>query len=193
MAFLPSLERNSVLLNVFKAFPATAAPLLDYHEVLLRGPSPLTTAERELIAAFVSSLNGCRYCAGVHTAVVEFMGVAEGTVARLKDDVTLAAAAPKLRPLLAYARKLTQSPAGITQADADAVFDAGWEEQALHDAVAVCCLFNFMNRYVEGLGIEADAKYFAMAAERLSKNGYKGLKDLIGLTQGAEAADGQAD
>ena len=134
MAFLPSLERNPVLLNVFKAFPATAEPLLDYHEILLRGPSPLTTAERELIAAFVSALNGCRYCTGVHTATAEFLGVPTGTVARLTDDVALAAAPPKLRPLLAYARKLTQSPAGITQADADAVFDAGWEEQALHDA-----------------------------------------------------------
>lgn len=181
MAFLPSLGCNPVLLDVFKAFPAPTAPLLDYHEALLRGPSPLTVAERELIAAFVSSLNGCRYCTGVHTATAEFLGVPAGTVARLADDDEFAAAEPRLRPILAYARKLTRSPTSITQADADAVLDAGWDEQALHDAVAVCCLFNFMNRYVEGLGIEADAKYFAISAERLSKNGYKALKDLIGI------------
>ena len=100
----------------------------------------------------MSALNGCRYCAGVHTATAVYLGVAEGTVARVRDDVTLAAAEPRLRPLLAYARKLTQAPASLTQMDADAVFAAGWAEPALHDAVAVCCLFNFMTRYVGAWG-----------------------------------------
>ncbi len=68
MTFLPSLPDDAVLLDVFRAFPQTARPLLEYHQALLRGPSPLSVAERELIAAFVSGLNACRYCHGVHTA-----------------------------------------------------------------------------------------------------------------------------
>ncbi len=44
MPYLPSLPRDAVLLDVFKAFPNTAGPLLDYHQVLLRGPSPFTVA-----------------------------------------------------------------------------------------------------------------------------------------------------
>jgi len=59
------------------------------------------------------------------------------------------------------------------------VLAAGWEEQALHDAVAVCGLFNMMNRLVEGLGISAGEDYFRMAAQRLAGAGYAGLKDLL--------------
>jgi hypothetical protein len=57
MSYLPSLKPDSVLLDVFRAYPDAARPLLDYHEALLRGPSPFTVAERELIAAYVSGLN----------------------------------------------------------------------------------------------------------------------------------------
>ena len=68
MAYLPSLPADAVLLDVFRAYPDTARPLMDYHQALLRGPSPLSVAERELIAAYVSGLNACGYCHGVHSA-----------------------------------------------------------------------------------------------------------------------------
>ena len=46
---------------------------------------------------------------------------------------------------------------------------AGWTEHALHDAVAVCGLFNLMNRLVDGLGITAGEDYFITAARRLPR------------------------
>jgi AhpD family alkylhydroperoxidase len=48
--------------------PETAKPLRALAEVLLRGPSTLTSAERETIAAFVSSRNDCRFCQLSHSA-----------------------------------------------------------------------------------------------------------------------------
>ncbi len=62
---------------------------------------------------------------------------------------------------------------------AEAVLAAGWEEQALHDAVAVCGLFNLMNRLVEGLGIAAGTGYFQVAGPRLADIGYTGLRELL--------------
>ncbi|MGH3864381.1 hypothetical protein [Actinokineospora sp.] len=38
MTYLPFLPQNATLLEVFRAFPDRARPLLDYHQVLLRGP-----------------------------------------------------------------------------------------------------------------------------------------------------------
>jgi alkylhydroperoxidase family enzyme len=64
-----------------------------------------------------------------------------------------------MRPVLSFVRKLTLSPSRMTPADADAVFAAGWDDQALHDAAVICGLFNLMNRLVDGLGIEADAAH----------------------------------
>ncbi len=58
MALFPSLSENPHLADVFKKFPEHVRPLLEYHDLLLRGDSPLTIAERELIAAYVSGLVG---------------------------------------------------------------------------------------------------------------------------------------
>ncbi len=180
MPFLPSLRVGSSLLDVFKAFPETSKPLIEFHEALLRGPSPFTAAERELIAAYVSGLNRCRYCHGVHTATAERLGVPKGAIQRLVEGIDAAPVPEKMKPILRYAQKLTREPNGITKADADAVLAAGWGETALYYAVAVTALFNFMNRLVEGLGIELNPAYVKPASQRLADRGYLPLIEMLG-------------
>jgi uncharacterized peroxidase-related enzyme len=165
---------------VFKAFPETSRPLIEFHEVLLRGSSPFTEAERELIAAYVSGLNRCRYCHGVHTATAERLGVPEGAIQRLVEGIDAAPVAEKMKPVLRYARKLTHQPDGVTKADADAILAAGWDETALYHTVAVTALFNFMNRLVEGIGIELDPAYVKPASQRLADRGYLPLIEMLG-------------
>lgn len=179
MTHLPSLPEGATLLDVFRAHPAAAGPMLDLHEVVMRAPSPLTAAERELIAAYVSGLNACTYCYGVHSVTAASFGLPEETLAALLDDVDGAEVDERMRPLLRYVGKLTTTPSRMTASDARAVFDAGWDERALHDAVAVCGLFNLMNRYVDGLGVSADADYLGLSGRRLADGGYAGLKDLL--------------
>jgi alkylhydroperoxidase family enzyme len=48
--------------------PETAKPMNELAEVLLRGPSTLTSGEREMIATCVSSQNDCYFCQTVHGA-----------------------------------------------------------------------------------------------------------------------------
>jgi uncharacterized peroxidase-related enzyme len=179
MPYLKSLPADSRLLQVFQAYPETSRPLVDYHELLMRGESPLTISERELIAAYVSGLNGCGYCHGVHTATAEAFGVPPGLLSALLADLDSAPVDDGIRVLLRYVGKLTTSPARLTGADADAVYAAGWDERALHDAVLVCALFNFMNRMVNGLGITADDSYYTLSGKRLHDGGYAGLHALI--------------
>lgn len=179
MAFLKSLAPNAVLLDVFKSFPATAKPLIEYHEVLLRGPSPLSVAERELIAGYVSGLNACNYCHGVHEGVAREFGIPAGLMVQLIENIDTAPVSEKMKSILRYVRKLTLSPSKMTQTDADAVFAAGWNDQALHDAVSTCALFNFMNRLVEGHGIKAGPEFYSLSAKRLHDGGYSGLLRIL--------------
>src|SRR6516165_6318327 len=132
MPFLPSLPNGASLLDLFKAFPETSIPLIQFHEALLRGPSPFTEGERELIATYVSGLNDCRYCHAVHSATAERLGIERDFV---DSKINTAAIDLKMRPVLRYARRLTQRPNSVTQADADAIFAAGWEEDALYYTV----------------------------------------------------------
>ena len=156
MSIFPSLPSDPDLAAVFRRFPAYVAPLLEVHDRILRDPSPLTVAERELIAAYVSGLNACTYCHGAHRVAAEVFGIDPDVFDALMADPETAPVDPRLRPILAYVGKLTLSPARIGPADASAVWDAGWEEQALFDAISVSALFNFMNRLVEGTGITQD-------------------------------------
>ncbi|ATE66838.1 carboxymuconolactone decarboxylase family protein [Rhizorhabdus dicambivorans] len=156
MPVFPSIEGEPALDKVFRRFPHTVMPLLEYHDRLLRDPSPLTVAERELIAAYVSGLNACTYCHGAHVVAARAFGIDPGLFDGLMADLETSGIDDRLKPILAYVSKLTRTPSMMTEADANRVYAAGWNEQALFDAVSVCALFNFMNRIVEGSGIKAN-------------------------------------
>jgi alkylhydroperoxidase family enzyme len=84
--------------------------------------------------------------------------------------------------VLRYLRKLTLSPTAMTQADADAVYAAGWSERALYDAIQICCLYNFMNRFVEGIGLTPIPEQFDMEGKLIQEGSYKGMLEAFGIT-----------
>jgi hypothetical protein len=49
--------------------PEVAPPMSEIAEILMRGPSTLTLAERELIVTYVSAQNDCRYCQTIQPEV----------------------------------------------------------------------------------------------------------------------------
>jgi len=179
MSFLKSLPPEAGLLQVFQAFPKAARPLLEYHEILLRGESAFSPAERELIAAYVSALNKCDYCRAVHSQTAVALGIDANAISEILSGSGLEHVDHRMRPVLAFVRKLTLSPGAVTAADADEISAASWDDRALHDAAAICSLFNLMNRLVNGLGVEAPEAYTKLAAERLAKGGYKQLADIL--------------
>ncbi len=179
MTFFPNISPPGSAGEIFQLNKAAGRALVEYHMAVLRQPSPLSVGERELIAAYVSSLNACQYCAGVHSVTAAAFGLAEGLIDDMIDDLEAAEIDEKLRPILRYVRKLTLEPAKMVGADAEAVFAAGWDEQALHDAVCVCCLFNFMNRLLEGHGIKGSQEIYRDRGERLMANGYAPILDLL--------------
>jgi AhpD family alkylhydroperoxidase len=85
----------------------------------LRDTLPLPARDKELLAGYDSALNACKYCFGVHSETAKAFGVDVGVLGGI---IAKAAVDEKLQPMLAYARKLTLTPARMTQTDADAVF-----------------------------------------------------------------------
>ncbi len=68
---MPHIALNSAepgIRGLLRYRPETARPLSDLTEMLMRGPGTLTRGERELVAAYVSALNECRYCVASHSA-----------------------------------------------------------------------------------------------------------------------------
>jgi uncharacterized peroxidase-related enzyme len=172
MTKLRSLPAEPVMRDLYKSQPATCKPLGELTEAAMRGPSPFTQGERELIAAYVSGLNACVYCHTTHVGVAAACGVDPELFKALLGDLDSAPIAEKMKPILRYARKLTQTPARMTEADAAAVYDAGWGDDALYSTVLVTALFNFYNRFVDGVGLALPGNYVPEAAKRLSTKGY---------------------
>lgn len=172
MVRLKGLPEDAKVYDVFVRRPEIFGPLTEGFEGIMRGPSPLTPGQRELIGAYVSELNRCPYCRDVHNAAVAAYGLDGTLVRRLAEDLAAAPIEEPMKPLLALVRKVTETPYKVTQADFDAAYDAGWDDNGIHDALLVTCVFNFMNRLVSGLGIEADDAYLAEAGPRIRDLGY---------------------
>lgn len=159
--------------------PETAGPLRELAEVLLRGESSLTRAEREIIAAYVSWLNDCHFCQTSHGAfaAVQLPGGWEAgweVVDAVKVDPTTAPVSAKVRALLAIAEKVQKSGRHVTGELVDAARRAGASDQEIHDAVLIAAAFCMFNRYVDGLAAftpQSREDYRPMA-ERITAHGY---------------------
>jgi AhpD family alkylhydroperoxidase len=70
-----SLKNAKSIVDIFDENQKKYMPSLVLAEEVLREPSHLSSAERELIAAFTSRLNKCDYCADSHTAFAKEQGM----------------------------------------------------------------------------------------------------------------------
>jgi uncharacterized peroxidase-related enzyme len=176
MPFFPSLPDDAGPGTVFEKHARIYAAWSRMSEELMNGPSPLSPAERELLLAYAAGVAGCRFVHVAHAAVAHARGVEEGLLDRLLEDPESAPVAPRLKPVLAYVAKLMTTPGAMCQADADAVFAAGWDERALHDAIAVTARAAFMQRLVEGHGfVPMSPEAAAERAKRRLELGYVNL------------------
>ena len=146
-----------------KAYPVFAALqcsdlklaniFMNSHKCYFAVLSPLTEAEREIIATFVSHRNNCKFCAGSHGAAAK---VLLGDDAKLMDDVLndyqTADISDKLKALLNIAGKVQILGKEVKQQDIDLARSAGANDLDIHDTVLIAATFSMYNRYVDGLG-----------------------------------------
>jgi uncharacterized peroxidase-related enzyme len=162
--------------GLLATFPDTGSALIGYTQAVMRGPSAFSPAERELLATYVSGLNTCGFCTGVHRATAQALDMDPDLLDALLTNLDTAPVDEHMRPVLSYARSLTLTPARVSAADADAVLAAGWPERALHDTASVCGLLSLFNRLIDGLGITVpDGFYQAAATPLAGPSGYTAL------------------
>ena len=175
---MPHIALNSAdpgIRGLLRYRPETGRPLSALTEVLLRGPSTLTRGERELIAAYVSALNDCRYCSSSHSASAAAQlpgGMA--LVEQVRADAARAPVSAKLKTLLAIAAAVQKGGRSVTGDQIAEARAAGATDLEIHDTVLIAATFCMFNRYVDGLAAIApeDPAVYAAGAQRLIKEGY---------------------
>ena len=155
--------------------PETGKHLYDLAQVLLRGESPLSSAERELIAAHVSSRNQCMFCMSSHAAAArELYGEERSIVDCVIDDPGNAPVSVKMKALLNIAGKVQQSGKAVTAEDVAEARKQGANDRDIHDTVLIAAAFSMFNRYVDGLAslTPTDPKVYEEMGKRMVALGY---------------------
>lgn len=162
--------------SLFMFRPETAAPLNALVQVLLHNPHPtLSAGERELIAAYVSSLNACKYCASTHGAIAKHhLGNDAQMVAGVMQNPDTAAISSKLKSLLHIAAKVQVSGKEVGIEDIEAAKREGATDLEIHDTVLIAAAFCLFNRYVDGLATWApdDPAVYDQIGKQRAEEGY---------------------
>ncbi len=85
-------------------------------------------------------------------AVVE----SDGQRQAVQEDYRSAGLTAREVALLDFAVKLTKSPSGVERQDLDALRVHGFTDEQLVDAVHCVSYFNFINRVLDGLGVDPE-------------------------------------
>ena len=126
--------------------PETGKHLYALVQILLRGDSPISEADRELIAAYVSKRNNCIFCANSHAAAARCLyGEEKDVVDEVLTDMQAANISDKLKALLHIAGKVQIQGKEVNPEDIEAA-------REIHDTVLIAAAFSMFNRYVDGLG-----------------------------------------
>lgn len=172
MSYLSQSESFQGVADVFLRDPDRYGPLLQFIESVMVGASDLTKAEREMIAAHVSKLNGCDFCVGAHRWTLAAMDIDAHAIDASIAGPEAANLDDKLRAVLRFAGKLTQRPHEVGQSDIDALRAAGWSDQSIEDAINVVALFNYVNRLVDAFGFNGNESYLKRIGAALAAEGY---------------------
>ncbi|MCC7465156.1 MAG: carboxymuconolactone decarboxylase family protein, partial [Saprospiraceae bacterium] len=148
----------------------SAAPIRELTQVVLRGPGPLSFAEREMIATIVSQANGCQFCTAAHAAVTNVLLGEDDTCALVRDNFETAPISDKMKALLHIARLTQRGGQYVTKTAVDRAKEFGATDMEIHDTVLIAALFCLYNKYVDGLATQMpdSEAYFGVLAERIA-------------------------
>jgi uncharacterized peroxidase-related enzyme len=166
----------------FAFHPETAKPMRELAHVLLHtsGSDSFTSADRELIASFVSSRNTCYFCQTSHGAAAAHLHEGgQDVVNAVCTNYKSAPISNKLKALLAIAEQVQIDGKRVT---VDLVANArtnGATDLDIHDTVLIAAAFCMYNRYVDGLATwqPRDPDMYAEMGKRMATQGYSGANN----------------
>ncbi len=163
------------------AFKPKATDFLNqFTQEVMRGESPLSPAFREMIATITSEGNECSFCRDSHGEAAALLFEKEGRVKKgkghefigavLEGDADLTAAEWALLEFIVQVNLKAQE---IEEPDIRNLRKAGWSDEAIYDAITVCSLFNFYNRWVGASGVAwKDEDSSQASGARIAQRGY---------------------
>jgi uncharacterized peroxidase-related enzyme len=147
--------------------------LARFTQGLLRQPATISPGLRELIAAYTSYQNECRFCTKAHAAAASELLADEALVWSVLRDLEGSPLDEKHKLLLRFVGKVTRNLPAIDRDDVAALQAAGWDDEAIYYAITTCALFNFYNRWITATGVpEMSEAAHRQQGQALASRGY---------------------
>ena len=177
---MPHIELPEEMPGITAGFafrPETAQPMRELAHVLLHtaGNDGFTSADRELIASFVSSRNTCYFCQASHGAAAAHLHEGgQDVVHAVCSDYQSASVSNKLKALLAIAELVQIDGKRVSREVVDKARAEGATDLDIHDTVLIAAAFCMYNRYVDGLSTwqPRDLEMYAEMGQRMAEHGY---------------------
>jgi alkylhydroperoxidase domain protein len=119
----------------------------------MRSPGGATNDERELAATATSRVNGCIYCASVHSRLYAQYSKRPDVIQRLLDEgVGAEMASVRERAIVDFSVRLTEDPAGLSGVDIEPLRSAGLSDLEIYDVAQAAAMFAWANRLMLTLG-----------------------------------------
>lgn len=131
--------------------PAVLEAYLNFNGALAGGN--LDASLREQIALISAEINNCGYCASAHTAIGKMIGLSEEAISAARRGRS---ADEKNDAALRFARIVMVNRGQVSEADLNAVKDAGFSEGEIGEIVANVALNIFTNYFNEIAETEID-------------------------------------
>ena len=159
-------DKLGMVPNVLRAYAFDIAKLdaftAMYNDLML-AESGLSKLEREMIAVVVSSINRCWYCQVAHGAAVRQLSGRPELGEAMVMNWRAADLDARQTAMLGFAEKITRASAEISEADRQALRDAGFSDRDIWDIANVAGFFNMTNRVASATGMRPNAAYHAQA------------------------------
>ncbi len=155
--------------NVFRAYarrPEHFRAFMSYHDVLMKGESGLSRAEREAIVVAVSAENRCQYCMTAHGAALRILGKDPILAEQIANNWRTAALTPRLRTILDFASRVNEPGFAATDEEIDALRTAGLSDDDVWDAAAIAAFFGFSNRMAGLMDMRPNPEFYSMGRQQ---------------------------
>ncbi|MBS7776973.1 peroxidase-related enzyme [Acidovorax sp. CCYZU-2555] len=119
---------------------------------IMYAPGGLSRAERELVSAAVSCINGCVYCASVHAQRFEQLAKRNDVIAQVFENPHTAGTNAREKALVQFAIDLTEAPNQLSGERLQSLREAGLTHLEILDALHAAAIFAWANRLMLNLG-----------------------------------------
>ncbi|MDD4000106.1 MAG: peroxidase-related enzyme [Bacilli bacterium] len=149
-------EPTSNVLKVHSLRPKVLDIHMKLYELIMFQEGKLSRIQREMIGVVVSNTNRCPYCVGHHGNALSHVTQNKELMLKIVEDYQSAGLNDLDICICLYAEKLTKESYKMVEDDIIRLREFGLTDETIFDINQIVAYFNYVNRIVDGLGVEPD-------------------------------------